>query len=108
MTRLHSQLRSFAPQRFPHTSSHTGCRCCNYLHRRPCKELYCSKFCITFSPSQFAMLPSQMAEAAAVQHAGELLQSVSAGYGAVKPRDEAAAVAVEEASGRECAFAGFW
>jgi len=45
-----------------------------------------------------------MAEAAAVQHAGELLQSVSAGYGAVKPRDEAAAVAVEEASGRECVF----
>ena len=37
-----------------------------------------------------------------MQHAGELLQSVSAGYGAVKPHDEAAAVAVEEASGREC------
>jgi len=54
--------------------------------------------------SLLAMLWSQMAEAAAVQHAGELLHSVSAGYGAVKPRDEAAAVAVEEASGRECAL----
>ena len=45
----------------------------------------------------------QMSEAAAVQHAGELLQAVSAGYGAVQPHDEAAAIAVEEASGRECA-----
>ena len=38
-----------------------------------------------------------------MQQAGELLQSVATGYGAVKPHDEAAAVAVEEAAGRECA-----
>ena len=46
-------------------------------------------------------MPLQASEASAVAQAGELLASVMAGYAAARPEEEAGAVEVEAAAGRE-------